>query len=80
MTRPARARVVARFDRSVPCEGTVTMDRAAGLLTVRPLRSRRTFELPLSVVADMVVLRVVRFELAEAKKAKAALKKARGGR
>lgn len=67
------------MDRSVPREGTVTMDRAAGLISVRPLRSRRTYELPLSAVADMIVLRVVRFELGEERKAKAALKKARRG-
>lgn len=58
-------RVAARFD--LPANtgqvGTVTIDRGAGLFTVRPYRRRRTFELPLDVVADMVVARVIRAEI-----------------
>lgn len=60
MTRPARARVVGNFDGVR--EATVTMHRGAGLLIVRPLRRQRTFELELSVVAEMVMWRVLKAE------------------
>lgn len=56
-------RVVARLDSPSRAAGTVTIDRGTGLFTVRPYRRRRTFELPLSAVADMVVARVVRAEV-----------------
>lgn len=75
MTRPARARVVGNFDGAK--EATVTMNRAAGLLTVRPIRRRRIFELPLSVVAEMVMWRVVKAELFKAKMAKGKERRAR---
>ena len=39
MTRPARARVLGRFDLASQLqEATVTIDRAVGLFSVRPLR------------------------------------------
>jgi hypothetical protein len=66
----AHFRVVARMDSPVPRPGTVTIDRNAGLFTVRPLRRRRTFELPLSTVADMVVARIIRAEVLERRNAK----------
>jgi hypothetical protein len=39
--------------------GTVIIDRAAGLFEVRPYRRRRTYVLPLSTVADLVVRSIV---------------------
>ena len=55
--------------------GTLTIDRATGVVTVRPLGSRQTFSLMLSDLADFVVranvVREVREEhiLKKAKKA-----------
>lgn len=64
MGAKAHFRVVGRMDsagRITP--GTVTIDRSAGLFTVRPLRRRKVYELPLSEVADMVVARIIRAEV-----------------
>lgn len=48
----ARFRVVGRLDNAAKItDGTVTIDRGAGLLEVRPMRRRRTYALPLSTVA-----------------------------
>ena len=67
--RRARFRVVGRLDMaSALVEGTVIIDRGAGLFGVRRLRSRKVYELPLSTVATMVVQRVL---LAERKEKKA---------
>ena len=59
---------VRRIDRAK--EATIMIDRAAGLISVRPLRSRRVYTLPLSAVAEQIAWRVIRFELAEQKKQK----------
>ena len=72
----ARARVAGRFDAGRLQEATVTVDRRRLLFSVRPLRRRRAYELPLALVAEMVCLRVIRFELARA----AALKRSKGKR
>lgn len=65
MTRKARARVVGRFDRAFPTEATVEIDRTAGLITVRPLRKRRSYTLPLASAAEFVVHTVIRAEVRE---------------
>lgn len=44
-------------------QGTVIIDRAAGLLHVRPLRRRRMYTMPLSMVADMVCQRILMNEV-----------------
>lgn len=72
MATNAHFKVVGRLDqagRFVP--GKVTINRAAGLFTVRPNRRRRTYELPLSTVADMVVHRIIRAEVFAKRLAKA---------
>lgn len=51
-------------------KATVRIDRISGLVTVRPYRRRRVYQLHLGDVAEMVVWRVTRAELAEAKRAK----------
>jgi hypothetical protein len=61
----ARARVVGRFDLGTLQEATVTIDRSRLLFSVRPLRRRRAYELPLAFVAEMCCLRVIRAELLE---------------
>lgn len=64
MTRAVHLRVVGKLDSAGPrIEGTITINRRAGLFIVRPLRRHRTYELPLDVVADMVVGRVTRAEV-----------------
>lgn len=77
MRAAAHFRVVGRLDRAGGVhEGTVTIDRVRRLFCVRPLRRRRFYELPLDVVADLVVHKIVLAELA----AKRAEKRARRGR
>lgn len=75
--RAAHFRVVGKLDSAgALIEGTVTVDRRAGLFEVRPLRRRRTYALPLSTVADMVVGRIVRAEVFAKRLERAARKKA----
>lgn len=61
----AKFRVSGRLDLGRLQDGTVTIDRGAGLFSVRPLRRHRTYTLPLSTVAEIVVSRVVKAEVAE---------------
>lgn len=64
MSARAHFRVTGRLDSAGPLvPGKVTIDRRAGLFTVRPMRRRRTYELPLSTVAEMVVARIIRAEV-----------------
>lgn len=64
----ARFRTYGRFDGAT--EATVTVNRAAGIFSVRPLRRRKSYELPLSVVAEMVMWRILKAEAAEKRAAK----------
>lgn len=64
----ARFKVYGRFD-GAPA-ATIEVDRGAGLFTVRPLRRRQTYTLPLSTVAEMVLWRIVKAEAAEKRAAK----------
>lgn len=75
MTRLSRFPVVARLRAGGPCEGSVLIERACGLIHVRPKRARKLYTLPLSVVAEMIVYRVVKAELAEKRRLKASRKK-----
>jgi len=77
VSRRVHVRIVGRLDLARPQDGTVTIERDAGLFGVRPLRRRREYVLPLSTVAEMVVARVVKAELAERMAAK---RRRRGGR
>jgi hypothetical protein len=54
-------RVYGRFDGAEAA--TVTIERSRGLFTVRPLRRRRLYTLPLSDVAEMVIWRVVKADM-----------------
>jgi hypothetical protein len=75
----ARFRVVGRLDlASRVTTGTVTIDRGAGLFSVRPLRRHREYVLPLSTVADLVVQKIVAAEAREKRALKAARRKSRG--
>lgn len=66
MTRQGRAhfKVFAVLDGARAGEGTVTIDRATNVFTVRPARRRRTFVLPLATVASIVVAKSIKAELA----------------
>jgi hypothetical protein len=63
-------RVVARTDSAVPREASVWVDRGALTLTVKPLRRRREYTLPLSTVAEMIVSKIVKAEVAEQRRLK----------
>lgn len=58
------------LDRSVKQKGTMTIDRERGLVTIRPLRSRRAYVVPLNDVATMVVQKAIRQEVAEQQRLK----------
>lgn len=78
MARQSRYSVVGRLDMaSRMTRGTVTINREAGLFTVRPLRRRKLYELPLSDVATMVCQRIVKAEIFQKRLAKAAKKSGR---
>jgi hypothetical protein len=70
VSRPVHIRIVGRLDTGRPQEGTVTITRDSGLFSVRPLRRRREYVLPLATLAEMAVARVIKAELAERKAAK----------
>lgn len=62
----SRFRILGRLDSAARTqEGTVTISRTALIFSVRPLRRRREYVLPLSVVAEMVCQRIIKAELAE---------------
>lgn len=48
--------------------GTVMIDRASGIIGVRPKSRRRTYDLPLRDVAEMIIQRVALAEKIEADK------------
>lgn len=68
-----RYRIVGRLDMARPQDGTVLVDREAGLFSVRPLRRRRVYTLPLATVAELVCSKIIKAEVA----AKRAERKAR---
>lgn len=58
----SRFKIEGRFDGTAGA--TVTIDRGAMLFSVRPLRRRREYTLPLTDVAEMVLWRIVKAEAA----------------
>lgn len=56
-----RVKVVGRID-GAP-SATIIIDRVRGLLAVRPKGRRRTYELPLRYIAEIVVTQVIKQEL-----------------
>lgn len=65
-TRKVHVRVVGRID-AAPA-ATITIDCQGGLISVRPLRRRREYTLPLMAVAQYIMGAVVRSELADKKR------------
>jgi hypothetical protein len=51
-------------------KGTVIIERASGIMYVRPYRKRRIYAMPLAMVADMVCRRIIMNELHEKRAAK----------
>jgi len=66
-----RLRTTARTDSTQAGPVSIAIDRGAGLVMVRPYRRRRTYTLTLATVAEMIVARVVRAEVLEARRDKA---------
>lgn len=66
----SKYRILGRLYKSRPQEGTVIIDRGAGLFSVRPLRRHRTYTLPLSNVAEIVCSKVIKAEVAAKRAAK----------
>jgi hypothetical protein len=60
MSRKARFRIYGRFNGATAA--TVEIDRGASVISVRPLRRRRAYELPLSVVAESIMWRIIKAE------------------
>lgn len=76
--RVARFRVMGRLDSaSVLQEGVVLIDRLRGVVMVRPKRRRRTYDMLLGDVADLICRLVIRAELAEKRRRKAEARKQR---
>lgn len=75
MAKKGKFRISGKFDKVQEQVATVLVDKDADLFSVKPLYRRRDFCLPLSVVAEIVVSRVIRAELLEKKKQKALKKK-----
>ncbi len=72
----ARFKVMGRLDLAGGVtSGTVKIERESGLFIVRPLHRRRTFVMPLDMVATMVCQRIVLNEVMEEKAAKKKAKK-----
>lgn len=68
MGRLARFKVTGRFDGA--SLATVTVERATGIISVRPLRRRRVYALPLATVAEMILWRIAKADAAEKRRAK----------
>lgn len=64
--RKVRAKIIGRLEyASRPQKATVTIDRDAATVAVRPFNRRREYTLPLATVAEWIVQRIIRAELAE---------------
>jgi len=74
----ARFPVVAHLDGAGgKKKGTVEIDRDTNMLSVRPYRSHRTYDMPLEMVATMVCQRILTNEVMEKQRAKKAAKRSR---
>lgn len=66
----ARFKVPWRFDGTIGA--TVTVNRGALTVSVRPLRRHRTYELPLAEVAQIICERIMKAEAVQKRLAKRA--------
>lgn len=60
--------VETTFDRVFPQKGSVTINRDNGLVTVRPLHSRKVWVVPLAEIVTIIVQRAIKQEIMENKK------------
>lgn len=64
-------KVVGTFDLAGGAQvATVEIDRASGIVSVRPFRRRRAYSLPLSAVAAWICQSIIRAEVRERRSAK----------
>lgn len=76
MSRVARFKVFGRLDRaSGATSATVEIDRATNIVTVRPFRRRKTYQMTLGELADWICAQNIRAEIREKRAARAARKK-----
>ena len=73
MKRLVKFQVAGLFD-GAP-RATLEIDRVAQIATVRPLRRRKTYTLPLKDVAEHILWKVARLEAAEKSKLKVKAKR-----
>lgn len=67
----SRFKVTGTFDISGGLQtATVEIDRASGIVSVRPLRRRRAYSLPLAAVAAWICQVIIRGEVRERRAAK----------
>ena len=67
----SRFKVTGTFDVGGGAQtATVEIDRNSGLISVRPLRRRRAYSLPLSAVAAWICQSIIRAEVRERRAAK----------
>ncbi len=73
ISRKAHFTAVGRFDGERVARVTILVDddTSRSVFSVRPFRRRRSYELPLADVAQLVLERVVRAELAAMKRERA---------
>jgi hypothetical protein len=68
MARLARFKIYGRFNGA--SAATVTIDRSTDIVTVRPLRRRKTYEMTLGGIAEMIIYKVIQQEIREKNKDK----------
>ena len=64
----ARFEILGRFDGHKVTRGTLAVDRETGLISVRPHRRRKVYQLPASFVAEIICQRCIRAEVNQKKK------------
>jgi len=66
----SRFRVIGTFDLAGGAQvATVEIDRDSNIISVRPLRRRRTYSLPLTSVATWICQSIIRAEVRECRRA-----------
>jgi hypothetical protein len=68
MARMARFKVYGRYNGKT--EATVEVDRNTNLISVRPKHFKKAYEMRLEDVAEVIMWRCIKADLAEKKKAK----------
>lgn len=61
-------KVYGQFDKARACPATLTIDTESGTMSVRPHRRRREYTINLSLVAEIVVQKIIIAEVRLAEK------------